>query len=1013
MQGRLSLHERLLVVLVAALLPLFATAIWMAMRENRDAIELGRSQLKFAASLLAANQDRTAEATEQMLGAVAAVPDLRQGGHARCQAYLEGLRQRFDVYANIGMVAPDGHVLCDALGAGAASLQDREYLRRALATGRFSMGEPIVGRLSGRRSLPFALPVVENGEVVVVVYAALDLAKATQALSTVALPPGARVLVADRQGRVLMEYPPQEEEPVDRTATEPALLEAARTFTAGAGEGVDSEGVPRLYALAPSLPIGDQGFIVQVGIARSLVARGWWAHGSDVLAGFVLLALSATLAVWWIGGRMIIKPAKQILAVVRRMEAGRLDARVPVFGGRGEFARIGAAFNLMADSLQLRQADLEAELGRSRSAYTVLDQVLNSMQEGLIAVTADGRFLMYNEAAARMFPMKDAPVLPALWPGHFGFFHADRATPYRAEDLPLVHSALGRSGSQRQIYVRNERVPEGRVLQCSWQPLQGGGVRGGLVVFTDVTELHRLQADQAGQFAQLAEMQHKLIESQRIGRVGNWELDLKSGRLWWSDEVFALFGIARDEFDGTLTAFEQRVHPEDRPLLKPARDRALRDGEPMSVEYRLAKPDGTIAWMHEVAETRRDDSGEPVWFGGLVQDVTQRKLQSIENTRLLAQVQELNAGLETRIAERTEQLARQEQLHRTLTEQAPEVVWHTDSRGDVTYLNRAWYDLVGGEPADWLGQGWFGLVHPRDREAVRRNWVRARRSLAPYMGTRRMLARDGTYHTMSYKAAPIIDLNGEALSWVGIDADITQFKAIESALRASNQELEAFSYSVSHDLRAPLGAIGGFSRALEGKVASAGDDKALHYLSRIQAGVGKMEQLIDSLLQLSRVVRAPLEWGDVDLTAIAHETLEGLQMRDPARRVRVEIEPGLLAQGDARLLRLVVENLLGNAWKFTARTDDAAIHIGRGEAGVFFVRDNGVGFDMAYADKLFTAFHRLHTESEFPGTGVGLASVRRIISRHEGRVWVESEPGRGTRFFFSLPRSAPPAWLIA
>lgn len=1013
MQGRLSLHERLLVVLAAALLPLFAAAIWTAARESQDAVELAQTQLTFAASLLAANQDRTVEATEQMLGAVAAMPDLRLGGRARCEAYLEGLRQRFALYANIGMIGPDGNVLCDALGRGAMSLHDREYFRRATDTRRFSMGAPIVGRLSGRRSLPFALPVIEAGEVVAVVYAALDLAKAEAALSSVELPPDARVLVADRDGRVLMEYPPQPERPLERTAADPALLEAARTLTPGGGEGIDADGVSRMFALAPSRPVGDQGFVVRVGMARSLLAPGWWPHGSGVLAGFIVLMLSAMLSVWWVGGRMIVKPAKQILAVVRRMEQGRLDARVPVFGGRGEFARIGAAFNLMADSLQRRQADLEAELGRSRSAYTVLDQVLNSMREGLIAVTADGRFLMYNDAAARMFPMKDAPVLPALWPGHFGFFHADRTTPYRAEDLPLVLSALGHSGSQQPVYVRNELVPEGRVLQCSWQPLQGGGVRGGLVVFTDVTELHRLQAEQAGQFAKLAEVQRKLIESQRIGRIGNWELDLRSGRLWWSDEVFALFGIARDGFDGTLNAFEQRVHPQDRPLLKPARDRALRDGEPMDVEFRVLKPDGSVAWMHEVAEARRDASGEPVWFGGLVQDVTQRKLQAIENARLLAQVQELNAGLETRIAERTEQLARQEQRYRALTEQAPEVVWHTDGQGDVTYLNRAWYELVGGEPADWLGQGWFARVHPEDREEVRRNWLRARDSLSPYMGTRRILARDGTYHTMSYKAAPIVDANGLAASWVGIDADITQFKAIESALRASNEELEAFSYSVSHDLRAPLGAIGGFSRALEGKVAAAGDDKALHYLSRIQAGVGKMEQLIDSLLQLSRVVRTPLEWGEVDLTAIAHETLEGLQMRDPARRVRVEIESGLLAPGDARLLRLVIENLLGNAWKFTARTDDAAIHVGRGEAGVFFVRDNGVGFDMAHADKLFTAFHRLHTEAEFPGTGVGLASVRRIVARHQGRVWVESEPGRGTRVSFSLPRTAPLVWPVA
>lgn len=731
---------------------------------------------------------------------------------------------------------------------------------------------------------------------------------------------------------------------------------------------------------------------------------------AQVFGGLAVLLVSALLSVWWIGGRLIVKPAKQILGAVRRLERGGLDARVPVFGsGRGEFARIAAAFNLMAESLQMRQVDLEAELGRSRGAYAVLDQVLNSMQEGVMAVSTDGRFLMYNESAARMFPMKDVPVLPALWPEHFGVYRADGTMP-KPEELPLVLAALGHSGGGHITFVRNELVPEGRVLQCSWQPLQGGSAQGGLVVFTDVTELHKLQSEQAAQFERIAETQRKLVESQRIGRVGNWELDLKTGRLWWSDEVLALFGMARDDFDGTLQGFEQQVHPDDRPLLKPARDRALRDAQVMEIEYRVIKPDGAVAWIYEVAEARRDERGEPVWFGGMMQDITQRKQQAIENAQLLAQVQELNASLESRIIERTEQLARQEQLYRTLTEQAPEVVWNTDRAGRVTYFNQAWYELVGGEPDNWLGDGWVALVHPDDVVEMRRTWKTARDSTTPYTGTRRILARDGTYHTMSYKGAPVVDPNGEVTSWVGIDADITQFKAIEGALRGSNQELEAFSYSVSHDLRAPLGAIAGFSKALEGKVESMGDDKAKHYLARIHAGVGKMEQLIDSMLQLSRVVRAPLEWGTVDLGAIANDTLEGLRMQAPARQVRATVDDNLLTQGDARLLRLVIENLVGNAWKFTARTDDARIHVGRDGDDSFFVRDNGVGFDMAYAGKLFTAFQRLHTEAEFPGTGVGLATVRRIIARHEGRVWVESEPGCGTTFRFSLPRATQPAW---
>jgi light-regulated signal transduction histidine kinase (bacteriophytochrome) len=242
---------------------------------------------------------------------------------------------------------------------------------------------------------------------------------------------------------------------------------------------------------------------------------------------------------------------------------------------------------------------------------------------------------------------------------------------------------------------------------------------------------------------------------------------------------------------------------------------------------------------------------------------------------------------------------------------------------------------------------------------------------------------------------------------VGIDSDITELKAIEQALISSNEELQAFSYSVSHDLRAPLGAIGGFSRALEHKLGADADERALHFLARIQAGVVKMELLIEALLSLAKVARAQLNWQTVDLSELARDSLEGLQMQDAQRQVEVRVQEGLVASGDAALLRVVLQNLLANAWKFTSQRERARIEVGGTGDGVFFVRDNGAGFDMAYASKLFSAFQRLHTEQEFPGTGIGLATVRRIIARHQGRVWAESQLDHGTTFFFSLSGKPP------
>lgn len=225
-------------------------------------------------------------------------------------------------------------------------------------------------------------------------------------------------------------------------------------------------------------------------------------------------------------------------------------------------------------------------------------------------------------------------------------------------------------------------------------------------------------------------------------------------------------------------------------------------------------------------------------------------------------------------------------------------------------------------------------------------------------------------------------------------------------LQAANRELEAFSYSVSHDLRAPLRAIDGFSQAVLEDYADKLDDQARDYLNRVRGATQRMGHLIDDMLALARVTRAGMRRGTVDLSALAADVIAELQKSEPARKVDWHIESGLVAQGDAQLLRVALGNLLGNAWKFTGKTASAKIEFGTlrnvGGAADFFVRDNGAGYDMTYADKLFGAFQRLHLISEFPGTGIGLATVQRIVHRHGGRVWAEGAVGKGATFYFTL-----------
>lgn len=228
---------------------------------------------------------------------------------------------------------------------------------------------------------------------------------------------------------------------------------------------------------------------------------------------------------------------------------------------------------------------------------------------------------------------------------------------------------------------------------------------------------------------------------------------------------------------------------------------------------------------------------------------------------------------------------------------------------------------------------------------------------------------------------------------------------LERRVDERTAELEAFAYSVSHDLRAPLRAVHGYCHALEEEVGDGLGAEGTHYVSRISAGVQRMGLLIDDLLELSRVTRTEMTAGTVNLDSIAAEIVEELRHEQPARRVEFRVASGLRVAGDSRLLRLLMQNLLENAWKFTSRKQEAVIEVGavEGELGTFYVRDNGAGFDMAYADKLFGVFERLHRPADFPGTGVGLAIVERIVRRHGGRVWADGEEGAGATFYVSLP----------
>jgi light-regulated signal transduction histidine kinase (bacteriophytochrome) len=319
---------------------------------------------------------------------------------------------------------------------------------------------------------------------------------------------------------------------------------------------------------------------------------------------------------------------------------------------------------------------------------------------------------------------------------------------------------------------------------------------------------------------------------------------------------------------------------------------------------------------------------------------------------------------------------------------------------------------------DW---NWAECIHPDDRARVVEAWKHALETRTPLDVEYRLRRHDGEYRNYAARGIPVWEEDGRLREWVGTLTDVTERRQAEMAiadlnaalerrvddLAALNQELEAFSYSVSHDLRAPLRAIDGFSRILLEDFASGLPDDGLEFLELVRTNAQQMGRLIDDLLAFSRLNRAPLRVQRVDLADLARRVLDDLREEVGDRRVDVSIGALPAAQGDPALLRQVLVNLLSNAIKYTRGNDVARIEIGsRGvEDGqtVYFVSDDGVGFDKVYAHKLFGVFQRLHRAEEYEGTGVGLAIVQRIVARHGGRVWAEGDVGRGATFSFSLP----------
>ena len=478
-----------------------------------------------------------------------------------------------------------------------------------------------------------------------------------------------------------------------------------------------------------------------------------------------------------------------------------------------------------------------------------------------------------------------------------------------------------------------------------------------------------------------------------LAAVGIAQLSLNGHWMLMNQKLADILGYSFDELMNMT--LQQISHPDD---VEPhmAHIRHLLAGEIPSytMEKRYICKDGSTLWVNLNVTLVRDQGGDPEYFIAIVEDIDNRKKAQ-------------------------DALRESEERFRIMADTAPVLIWMAGPDSLRAFFSKPWLEFTGRSFEQEQGNGWTEGIHPDDIQRCLDTYLTAFNARRDFKIEYRLRRADGVYRWLIDAGVPRFMPNGDFSGYIGSCFDITERKYAEEEIRnlnqmlaekaveldTANKELEAFNYTVAHDLRGPLNTIGLYLQTIQKQYGTNLDETCREYLTGGHKSVQRMNQLIDVLLRFSQLSNVEPQRESFDISAISRDIVDELKRTSPERRYAFLTTDGIMAYADPKLIRVVLSNLLCNAWKYTGKKEEATIEFGATDIGdkqTYFVRDNGEGFDLAEADKVFIPFQRLAGAEEFKGSGIGLATVKRIIRRHGGKVWAEGKLGKGACFYFTL-----------